>query len=150
MASRSLEVDTRNLAGESPGEEGQGGRGRRFPNAFSLAPLLVVVVGVGTCAAFIPGLRNSFIVSCAAAAGIACLAACGAVIRRYLRDLEERSEGRRMVARCMDGLRDRGARIFHDVGGKGCHLDHVIISRRGVFVVAIRAVPTRTQRNAHA
>jgi hypothetical protein len=56
-------------------------------------------------------------------------------------DLEERRERERAVAQCVDRLRAGGAQVFHDVRGDGCHLDHVIISRRGVFVVETRALP---------
>jgi hypothetical protein len=55
-------------------------------------------------------------------------------------DLEQR-EGERAVAECVDGLRLGGAQVFHDVRGDGRRLDHVIISRRGVFVVETRALP---------
>jgi len=56
-------------------------------------------------------------------------------------DAQERDEGERAVAECVDGLRLLGAQVFHDVRGDGHRLDHVIISRRGVFVVETRALP---------
>jgi hypothetical protein len=62
-------------------------------------------------------------------------------VRRPPADLEERREGERAVAQCIDRLRVGGAQVFHDVRGDGRRLDHVIISRRGVFVVETRALP---------
>ncbi len=56
-------------------------------------------------------------------------------------DLEERRERERAVGQGIDRLRAGGAQVFHDVRGDGCRLDHVIISRRGVFVVETRALP---------
>jgi hypothetical protein len=61
--------------------------------------------------------------------------------RRPPADLEERRERERSVAQCIDRLRVGGAHVFHDVRGDGRRLDHVIISRRGVFVVETRALP---------
>jgi hypothetical protein len=56
-------------------------------------------------------------------------------------ELEERRERERTVAECIDRLRAGGAQVFHDVRGDGRRLDHVIISRRGVFVVETRSLP---------
>jgi hypothetical protein len=73
---------------------------------------------------------------------------CGRVVhspptmaRRPPSELEERREGERAVAQCIEGLRVDGTQVFHDVRGDGRRLHHVIISRRGVFVVETRALP---------
>jgi hypothetical protein len=55
-------------------------------------------------------------------------------------DVDERRERERAVAQCIDQLRVGGAQVFHDVRGDGRRLDHVIISRRGVFVVETRVL----------
>jgi hypothetical protein len=55
-------------------------------------------------------------------------------------EFEERRERERAVGHCVDQLRVGGAQVFHDVRGGGRRLDHVIISRRGVFVVETRAL----------
>ena len=52
----------------------------------------------------------------------------------------ERRERERAVAQCIDQLRAGGAQVFHDVRGDGRRLHHVIISRRGVFVVETRVL----------
>ena len=56
-------------------------------------------------------------------------------------ELDERLEGERAVAQCIERLRAGGAQVFHDVRGDGRRVDHVIISRRGVFVVETHALP---------
>jgi Nuclease-related domain len=79
--------------------------------------------------------------SCAAAAVLPYWMARVAMARRCLSDLEVWRQAKRTVAQCLDGLRGSGAQVFHDVRGDGCRLDHVIISRRGVFVVETHSVP---------
>ncbi len=56
-------------------------------------------------------------------------------------ELQERLRCEEEVTQCVDGLRSGGALVFHGVQGDGCFLDHVIISRRGVFVVETRVLP---------
>jgi hypothetical protein len=136
-----MEVETWKRAGESLNEKIRRWRDGRILNAFSFAPVLVMLAGAAAYVSLAPSLKTSWVLPCAVAIGAAYLAGRAAVVRRCLRDLDERRESKRVVARCFDGLRDRGTRIFHDVSGDGCHLDHVIISRRGVFVVATLAVP---------
>lgn len=44
-------------------------------------------------------------------------------------------DGEKAVGQFLEGLREGGARVFHDVPGEGFNLDHVVISQRGLFVV---------------
>jgi hypothetical protein len=44
-------------------------------------------------------------------------------------------EGERAVGQYLECLREKGHRIFHDIIGDNFNLDHVIISKKGIFVV---------------
>lgn len=44
-------------------------------------------------------------------------------------------DGERAVGQYLDNLREKGHRIFHDLLGDNFNLDHVIISRKGIYVV---------------
>jgi len=52
-----------------------------------------------------------------------------------LRALKFARDGEKTVGQFLEGLRERGYRIFHDVVGKGFSLDHVLIGPAGVFTV---------------
>ncbi len=56
-------------------------------------------------------------------------------LRRRVRALRLGRDGERVVGQFLDGLREKGARIFHDVPGDGFNLDHVVITSRGVYVI---------------
>jgi hypothetical protein len=55
-----------------------------------------------------------------------------------MRALKLARDGEKAVGPFLDGLRERGYRIFHDVVGKGFNLDHVLIGPAGVFTVATK------------
>ncbi len=44
-------------------------------------------------------------------------------------------DGERAVGQYLENLREKGHRIFHDIVGDNFNLDHVIISRKGIYVV---------------
>ena len=44
-------------------------------------------------------------------------------------------DGERAVGQYLENLRVKGHRIFHDLLGDNFNLDHVIISRKGIFVI---------------
>ncbi len=44
-------------------------------------------------------------------------------------------DGEKIVAESLDGLREDGHRVFHDLLGDNFNLDHVIVSTKGIFVV---------------
>ena len=44
-------------------------------------------------------------------------------------------DGERVVGQYLDNLREKGHRIFHDLLGDNFNLDHVIISRKGIYVI---------------
>jgi hypothetical protein len=68
-------------------------------------------------------------------------------IRRQVRALRLGRDGERVVGQYLDGLRENGARIFHDVPGEGFNLDHVVISGRGIYVVETK---THTKPDSNA
>jgi hypothetical protein len=78
----------------------------------------------------------------------ACLALAGTIwlvwhvirLRRHVRRLKQGRDGERVVGQFLDGLREAGARIFHDVPGDGFNLDHVVISTRGIYVVETKTI----------
>lgn len=56
-------------------------------------------------------------------------------LRKRLPRLELARDGERIVAESLDDLRGQGCAIFHDVVAKDFNIDHVIVSRSGVFAV---------------
>lgn len=48
-------------------------------------------------------------------------------------------DGERFMAQVLEGLREEGARIFHDVPADGFNLDHVVVSAKGVYVIETKA-----------
>ena len=61
-------------------------------------------------------------------------------LRRKVRALKLGRDGERAVGQFLDGLREGGARIFHDVPAEGFNLDHVVISTHGIFVVETKTI----------
>jgi len=61
-------------------------------------------------------------------------------IRRRIRQLKQARDGELVVGQFLDGLREDGARIFHDIPGEGFNLDHVVISQKGIFVVETKTL----------
>jgi len=61
--------------------------------------------------------------------------------RRRRRDIELGREGERVVGQALEGLRQQGYLVFHDVPGKNFNIDHVIVSQRGIF-----SIETKTYR----
>lgn len=61
-------------------------------------------------------------------------------IRRAVKALRLGRDGERAVGQFLDGLREGGARIFHDVPAEGFNLDHVVISKHGIYVVETKTI----------
>lgn len=82
------------------------------------------------------GMKPSPIVFSAAAVMVILYA--GFRIRRVLprlRALRQGLEGERAVGQYLEGLRERGYTVFHDVVGMGFNIDHVLVGPGGVFTV---------------
>jgi len=56
-------------------------------------------------------------------------------ILRKVKAIKLGREGERAVGQYLDCLREKGHRIFHDILGDNFNIDHVIISKKGIFVV---------------
>jgi hypothetical protein len=68
-------------------------------------------------------------------------------LRKRIRALKQGRDGERAVGQFLDGLREDGARIFHDVPGEGFNLDHVVVSQHGIFVIETKTLSKRTPRS---
>jgi len=61
--------------------------------------------------------------------------------RRKLRALRQGQDGERAVAEYLDTLAvTDGIRALHDIEGEGFNLDHVVISRHGIYVVETKTI----------
>jgi len=54
---------------------------------------------------------------------------------RRLKTLKLGRDGERAVGQYLELLREQGCRIFHDIIGASFNIDHVIISKKGIFVI---------------
>ncbi len=63
-------------------------------------------------------------------------------IFKKVKHLKLGRDGERVVGQYLDDLREKGHRIFHDLLGDNFNLDHVIISRKGVYVIETKTVTT--------
>jgi Nuclease-related domain len=61
-------------------------------------------------------------------------------LRRQTDQLKLGRDGERAVAEVLDGLRAEGCIVYHDVVGNGFNVDHVVVSRAGVFVVETKTI----------
>lgn len=61
-------------------------------------------------------------------------------VRRQVRALRLGRDGERLVGQFLDGLREGGARIFHDVPAPGFNVDHVLISSHGIYAVETKTM----------
>jgi hypothetical protein len=55
--------------------------------------------------------------------------------RRRVRDLRQGRDGERTVGRLLETLRQDGADVLHDIPADHFNVDHVVVCRRGVFVI---------------
>lgn len=71
-------------------------------------------------------------------------------LRRQTKRLELGRDGERAVAEVLDGLREQGCRVFHDIVGNGFNVDHVVLAPQGIFVVETKTVakPARKRQVA--
>ncbi len=56
-------------------------------------------------------------------------------VRREFRRLRQGADGEKAVGQFLEGLRERGYRVFHDILGQSFNVDHVLIGPAGVFTV---------------
>lgn len=60
--------------------------------------------------------------------------------KRRVVQLKQARDGELVVGQFLDGLREDGARIFHDIPGEGFNLDHVVVSLKGIFVIETKTL----------
>lgn len=61
-------------------------------------------------------------------------------LRRQTEVLKLGRDGERAVAEVLDGLRAEGCIVYHDVVGNGFNVDHVVLSRAGIFVIETKTI----------
>jgi len=79
------------------------------------------------------------------------------VIYRFLkilpvaRNLRQGAEGERAVGQYLEGLREKGYKVFHDIIAGGFNLDHVAIGPGGVFTIETKtwSKPARGEAVIH-
>lgn len=57
------------------------------------------------------------------------------LLRAGIRNLRLGAQGEKAVGQSLEKLRAEGAAVFHDVPAKGFNVDHVVVSRNGLFVI---------------
>lgn len=55
--------------------------------------------------------------------------------RSKVKSLKLGRDGEKAVGQYLERLREKGAKVFHDVQGKGFNVDHVVIHDTGIYVV---------------
>ena len=61
-------------------------------------------------------------------------------VRARVRQLRQGRDGEMAVGQYLEGLREAGSRIFHDVPASNFNLDHVVVSIHGIFVVETKTI----------
>lgn len=56
-------------------------------------------------------------------------------LRKQVKAIRLGRDGEKIVGEYLDGLREDGHRVFHDLQGDNFNLDHVIVSTKGIFVI---------------
>ena len=110
-----------------------------FMGFYLLAAMLWVITIIEWLAKVMhyPRLPGTYAVAAAMASAL-CLAQFVRIKKRvsYLR---KGRDGEREVAEILDGFRQFGAEVLHDIPGDRGNVDHVVISRLGIFVIESKA-----------
>lgn len=56
-------------------------------------------------------------------------------ILQEIRNLRQGREGERAVGQYLESFREQGCKVFHDIVGEGFNIDHVVISKKGIFLI---------------
>jgi hypothetical protein len=56
-------------------------------------------------------------------------------LRKKIKELRLGRDGEKIVGEQLEALRERGAKVLHDIPGAGFNLDHVVISTHGIYAV---------------
>ena len=55
--------------------------------------------------------------------------------RRKIKSLKQGRDGEKAVGQYLDGIRETGVLVYHDIPAEGFNLDHVLIADSGVYVI---------------
>lgn len=56
-------------------------------------------------------------------------------LKKELVKLKQGRDGEKAVGQYLESFREQGCKVFHDIVGDGFNLDHVVISKNGIFVI---------------
>lgn len=70
------------------------------------------------------------------------------VVRPELRRLRQGVDGEKVVGQFLEGLREKGYRVFHDILGQSFNVDHVLIGPAGVFTIETKTWSKSTKGEA--
>ena len=57
------------------------------------------------------------------------------IFQKKIKALKLGRDGEKVVGQYIDQFRTEGCRVFHDVQGEGFNLDHIYVSKSGIFVI---------------
>lgn len=60
--------------------------------------------------------------------------------RRKLKTLKMARNGERVVGQFLEGLRENGYRVIHDIVGDNFNIDHLLIGPKGVFTIETKTI----------
>jgi hypothetical protein len=68
-------------------------------------------------------------------------------IKQIIEALKLGRDGEKIVAENLDDLKRDGATVLHDIVGNSFNIDHVVCSRRGIFLVETKTRTKAARRN---
>ena len=54
---------------------------------------------------------------------------------KQFRKLKQGRDGERAVGQYLEGLRESGCKVFHDIVADGFNIDHLVLSEKGIFLI---------------
>lgn len=69
-------------------------------------------------------------------------------LKQELIKLKQGRDGEIAVGQYLESFREQGCKIFHDIVGEGFNLDHVVISKNGIFVIETKTYSKPSQGKA--
>lgn len=61
-------------------------------------------------------------------------------MRKEVSNLRLGSDGEKIVGQALEGLREKGYKVYHDILGEGFNIDHVIVGPAGVFTIETKTI----------